>query len=180
LKHSGMTIWIRILEALMALTVLYAIIYVYILTRTQVLQISFSVVLIGLLGWYAYRSGGFLARKPVLEPPISTLILLDEEGESLKEWSLGGKTSLLIGKSSSYSEVDIDLSDAEYAALISKQHAILNYASGGWFIEDIDSRTGVGVQKNNQSSKQKSKIEKPQQIKRGDIIYIANTRLLVK
>lgn len=42
-------------------------------------------------------------------------------------------------------EVDIDLSDVEYASLISKEHAVLNYSSGSWFIEDLESENGVGI-----------------------------------
>lgn len=118
--------------------------------------------------------------KKKLSSRVVKLVLLDDDGTSVKEWYIQGETSVLIGKSSKNSEADIDLSDTPYASLISPQHAVLNKASGQWFIEDIDSASGVGVRKGNQSRSSKLEIEEPSLIEAGDLIYIANTRILVK
>ncbi|UHA76121.1 FHA domain-containing protein [Paenibacillus sp. 481] len=111
---------------------------------------------------------------------ISKLVLLDEEGESVKEWYIQGETSLLVGKSSSQSEVDIDLSDSDYASLISKSHAVLNYAKGIWYVEDLESRNGIGMKRSISSEKVKLGSDQPHPLTSGNILYIANTRLLVK
>ncbi|MEC0226290.1 FHA domain-containing protein [Paenibacillus alba] len=111
---------------------------------------------------------------------ISKLAMLSEDGEKMKEWYIQGETALLIGKSSTDNEVEVDLADAEYASLISKQHAVLNYASGIWYLEDLDSRNGVGIKRKGASTKQVLENEAPYKIDSGDMIYIANTRLLVQ
>ncbi|WP_246070687.1 FHA domain-containing protein [Paenibacillus kobensis] len=131
------------------------------------------------------RQGVVRPNKPAARPPgkkevITKLVLLDEEGERIKEWLLQGETSLLIGKSSSKQEIDIDLADTEYASLVSSQHAVLNYANGSWFIEDLDSRNGIGIREAGRGSAQRLEQEMPHPVGVGDMIYIANTRLLLK
>ncbi|MBG9790678.1 hypothetical protein ABD74_24635 [Brevibacillus laterosporus] len=111
---------------------------------------------------------------------ITKLVLLDEDGERVKEWYIQGETSLVIGKNSRNGEVDIDLSDTEYASLISTHHAVLNHVRGTWFIEDNDSHNGIGIKKANSKRTNKVEVETQQQIDINDLIYIANTRILVK
>nr|WP_242061277.1 FHA domain-containing protein [Brevibacillus laterosporus] len=111
---------------------------------------------------------------------ITKLVLLDEDGERVKEWYIQGETSLVIGKNSRNGEVDIDLSDTEYASLISTHHAVLNHVGGTWFIEDNNSHNGIGIKKANSKRTNKVEVETQQQIDINDLIYIANTRILVK
>ncbi|MEK5039340.1 FHA domain-containing protein [Sporosarcina sp. FSL K6-3457] len=111
---------------------------------------------------------------------ITKLYLLNEQGEKMNEWLIEGETSLLIGKSSSEREVDIDLSTTEYESLINNDHAVLNCVSGIWYIEDIDSLYGIGIKKAEKRIKSKLRHESHYRINTGDILYIANTRLLVK
>ncbi|TVX95106.1 FHA domain-containing protein [Cohnella terricola] len=111
---------------------------------------------------------------------VSKLVLLDEDGESVKEWFIQGETSLLIGKSSSREEVDIDLSDTEYASLISLQHAVLNYSEGSWYLEDLDSRNGIGIRSSNQSAAVRLDPDATHRVEIGDLIYLANTRIIAK
>ncbi|WP_346010403.1 FHA domain-containing protein [Paenibacillus sp. SYP-B3998] len=111
---------------------------------------------------------------------ITKLAMLSEDGEKIKEWYIHGETSLLIGKSAVDNEVEVDLADAEYASLISKQHAVLNFASNNWYLEDLDSRNGVGIKRKGAGTKQVLENETPHRIEAGDMIYIANTRLLVQ
>nr|WP_275695595.1 FHA domain-containing protein [Fredinandcohnia sp. SECRCQ15] len=87
---------------------------------------------------------------------------------------------MLIGKSSPDHEVDIDLSDVDYASLISKEHAVLNFSSGSWFIEDLESENGVGLRKLGERSPQKLQSDNPSELHFGDMIFLANTRILVK
>lgn len=111
---------------------------------------------------------------------ITTLFLLNKEGEKIKEWHLQGKTSLLIGKSTEKCEVDVDLSGVEFAAQISRQHAVLNYAQGCWYIEDIGSTSGIGIERITNDLKIDLSNEKPYRIEAGDVIYIADAQLLVE
>ena len=87
---------------------------------------------------------------------------------------------MIIGKSSTDNNVDIDLRGAEYESLINYEHAVLNNVSGLWYIEDIDSMNGIGIKKARKFKKHTLKYEMPYRISKGDTIYIANTRLLVK
>ncbi|HBF39864.1 MAG TPA: FHA domain-containing protein [Firmicutes bacterium] len=110
---------------------------------------------------------------------ISKLILKDREGRNTQTWDLRRKTSLVIGKSLEY-DVDINLEDADYASLISKEHAILNCVDDSWYVEDIGSTNGSGIKKGGENSKARIEPGKPYKLNSGDIIYIANTQILVK
>ncbi|MEK3734047.1 MULTISPECIES: FHA domain-containing protein [unclassified Paenibacillus] len=119
-------------------------------------------------------------RKPAEPRDIVKLVQIDEDGEPVKEWYIMGQTSLLIGKSNPMQEVEIDLADSEYASLISSVHAVLNRVNQEWFIEDNDSASGTGVRAASRSTAMKLQSGEPCRINSGDLLYIANTRLLVK
>lgn len=109
---------------------------------------------------------------------LTHIILKNEEGYDVKTWNIGKANSLIIGKTSRV-RVDIDLTDASYSSLISKSHAILNKTDNGWFIEDLGSINGTGIQKLSDNRKVKIKTG-PLKVESGDIIYIATTALLIK
>ena len=111
---------------------------------------------------------------------VKMVALINEEGTTLLEWSVQGKTSMIIGKSTPKEPVDIDLSGSAVAQMISKQHAVLNYTEEGWFIDDIDSKNGTRVRKVSQNSIMDVKLVGSVQVEVGDIIYIANTMLQIK
>lgn len=72
------------------------------------------------------------------------------------------------------------MSDCEYASLVSSEHAVLNRVGDQWFIEDADSHSGTGIRKAGRSEANRLVVEEPVEIGTGDMIFIANTRLLVK
>ncbi|MGL4862233.1 MAG: FHA domain-containing protein [Cetobacterium sp.] len=109
---------------------------------------------------------------------LTHIILKNEEGYDVKTWSIGKANSLIIGKSSRV-RVDIDLTEASYSSLISKNHAILNKTDNGWFLEDLGSVNGTGIQKLSDNRKLKVKTG-PVKVESGDIIYIATTALLIR
>ncbi|CAH1189916.1 hypothetical protein PAECIP111893_00014 [Paenibacillus plantiphilus] len=169
-------------DLMIGLVAAEALYYAFGMNTDAVLQWAVGILLAGLIAVYGWRklqpiqlSAG---RKG--QAKITKLVLLDEDSESIKEWFIQGEVSLLIGKTTGRSEVDIDLADTEYASLISTQHAVLNYTSGRWYIEDLDSRNGIGIRKSNRSSAVKLESDAPSLIETGDMIYIANTRMLVK
>lgn len=112
--------------------------------------------------------------------PAKKIVLLNEEGQTLLEWSLQNKTSLIIGKSSEKEPVDIDLSGSAVAQMISKQHAVLNYTDNGWYVDDIDSKNGTRVKKATQNAIMDVKLVGAIEVEVGDIIYIANTLLQIQ
>lgn len=111
---------------------------------------------------------------------VTSLVLLNEQGSVLLEWSLQSRTALIIGKSSGKDNVDIDLSGSAVADKVSKQHAVLNYTDNGWYIDDIDSKNGTRVKKKYQSALLDVKLVGAVEVEAGDIIYIANAMLQIR
>jgi len=111
---------------------------------------------------------------------VKQIIHLGEDGGELSRWDFFGRTSLVIGRDSGENQVDINLADATYSRFIEVEHAVLNYADGSWYIEDLHSENGIRVQKDGDDHKYKLAPSKPCKIDPGDIIYIAETRLLVR
>lgn len=111
---------------------------------------------------------------------IKSIVLINEEGTALTEWSLTGKSGMVIGKGTEKEPVDIDLSCSAFAQMISKQHAVLNYTDNGWCIDDIDSKNGTRVKKINRNAILDLKLMGTVELGVGDIIYIANTMLQLR
>jgi len=111
---------------------------------------------------------------------VSSLALMGDDMQILKEWNIYGKTGLLIGKSKGEYQADIDLSFTADAPFISAQHALLNYCSGHWYVEDAGSKNGLEVQKANQNIPFRLTEKKPLRLERGDIIRINETSLLLR
>lgn len=111
---------------------------------------------------------------------INAIALVGEQGNVLLEWTLAGKTSLVIGKGTNKEPVDIDLAETAMGQLVSKQHAVLNYTDNGWYVDDIDSKNGTRVKKRNQSAFLDVKLVGAVEVEIGDIIYIANTMLQLR
>lgn len=111
---------------------------------------------------------------------IQSIVLINEEGTALTEWSLTGKSGMVIGKGTEKEPVDIDLSCSAFAQMISKQHAVLNYTDNGWCIDDIDSKNGTRVKKINRNAILDLKLVGTVELGVGDIIYIASTMLQLR
>ncbi|ATP40162.1 hypothetical protein CSE16_08925 [Solibacillus sp. R5-41] len=178
-RSRDIQIAIIIIDAIIVIIILFMIVFV--LKQDTLLKIMvgslFSIVVIvyGILKIIVKDNinGG-------IGPGIKKLVLLSQDGEIAREWDIQGKTSLLIGKSTTNQEVDINLSGTEYESLISNEHAVLNCVSEAWYLEDIDSVNGVGIKKADKRIKNRLRHESPYRINNGDTIYIANTRILVK
>lgn len=111
---------------------------------------------------------------------INNICLLNEENEIITEWELMNKTSLVVGRNTKKNEVDIDLSTSTYASLIDPQHAVLNFAAGSWYIEDLYSENGISIQKVEDSIRYRLSKDKPCTISKGDIVFMAKTKLLIR
>ena len=109
---------------------------------------------------------------------ITQIILKNEEGYDVKVWNIGRANSMLIGKKTRI-VVDVDLKNTAYSALISKRHALLNRTEKGWYIEDLGSRNGTGLQR--YADNRKIKVgNAPIKVQSGDVIYISTIALLLK
>lgn len=107
---------------------------------------------------------------------VHTLLLLDEENGVIAEWNIAGKTSLLIGRDSRKEDVDINLANTAFGGMVDRQHAVLNYTAGQWYIEDLDSTNGIRIQKPDGRIYEVSKTQ-PCRLDKGDILFIGLTRL---
>ena len=115
---------------------------------------------------------------PTTTDTISQIILLSEENTPLSSWSLYGQISMVIGKDIGENMVNINLDNYTYSSMIEIHHAVLNYSGNDWYIEDISDKNGVSIEKSD-GKKYKLAYGKPCKIYKGDIIYIALTRLIL-
>ena len=108
---------------------------------------------------------------------IQQLVLLDEEGKRLSAWHIGGKTSVLIGRDTKKESVDINLQSTEYGGMVDSRHAVLNFAGGQWYVEDLGSRNGIRIEKEKDGKLYQVSKEHLCRLDAGDVLYIGNTRL---
>lgn len=111
-------------------------------------------------------------------PAVQELLLLDEQNRPVRSWSMAGHISMVIGRKNDEEEVDVDLEDCAYSTFVDCQHAALNYCLDRWYLEDLGSVNGVRVQKAADGCCYQVS-NRPCQVEAGDIIHIANTRLLL-
>lgn len=109
---------------------------------------------------------------------ITRLCLLNENDGIIHSWSVFGKISLVIGRDVRENHVDVDLSRSKYAGQVSVEHAVMNWANGDWYIEDISEENGIEIRKSN-GVRQKLATDTACKLEYGDIIYVGSTRLLV-
>ena len=109
---------------------------------------------------------------------IQALLLLDEQNKPVRSWTMAGCTSLVIGRRNKEEQVDVDLEDCEYSTFVDFQHAALNFCLDRWYLEDLGSANGVRVQKAEDGCCYEV-TNRPCRVEAGDIIHIANTRLLL-
>lgn len=108
---------------------------------------------------------------------ITQITLLNKNGDSVFSWELYGKTSAVIGKDIGENLVDIDLSQSPYAAMIEVEHAILNYADGNWYIEDLGSANGISIKKFDDNEIYRLSASEPCKLDFGDMIFIGMCQL---
>ena len=108
---------------------------------------------------------------------ITRIDLVSEEGSAIASWELYQKVSAVIGKDCGENQVDIDLGRSEYRSLVDVHHAVLNYAEGNWYVEDLGSKNGVVVQKAADGRKYKLSPDQPCKLQYGDTLLIGMSRL---
>lgn len=111
---------------------------------------------------------------------INIIELVNEDNEIINQWSIKEKISFIIGKSNGDNQVLVDLNKSIYSTLVEDNHAVLNYAAGTWYIEDLSIESGVCIQKIDDGKKYRIVKDTPCSLKRGDIIFISKVKLLLR
>jgi hypothetical protein len=106
---------------------------------------------------------------------ITKLILKDVDNYDLSIWDISQKQTLLIGKGEN---VDIDLSKNDFSYLVSRVHGVLNKVNDTWVYEDMESKNGSGIEKNN-GIKQRIESLVPYSLEYGDYLYIGTIKILM-
>lgn len=111
---------------------------------------------------------------------ITEMVLLSEEDTEMMVWDLYGKTSAVIGRVGKENQVDIDLTKSHYASMVDLEHAVLNFSTGNWFVEDLGSANGISVKKSGDGKVYKLSADTPCRLERGDCLYVGLNRLLLR
>ena len=106
---------------------------------------------------------------------ITKLILKDMDNYDLETWDISKKTTILIGKGKN---VDIDLSNNDFSHIVSRVHGVLNKVEDTWIYEDMESKNGSGIEKNN-GIKQRIDSLVPYSLEYGDYLYIGTIKILI-
>lgn len=173
-------LWVMVIDILIVVITLITLYFIFFIDNDKPVldYLGYAaILLIVCFGVFKVITIGFT---DTTSSKITKVVLADDDGSSIKTWSIKGKVSLLIGKNSNENEVDIDLSETTYSSLVSRQHAVMNFSNNSWYIEDIGSSNGTGLKKENDDFKQKLEAGKPYELSAGDTIYIANTKLIMK
>lgn len=116
---------------------------------------------------------------PADTPVITEAVLLSEEDTELMAWDMYGKISLVIGRDRKDNETDIDLRESPFASMVEREHAVLNYSGGNWFVEDLGSANGLSIQRDDRKIYQLAP-DALCRIERGDCLYVGRNRLLFR
>ena len=137
---------------------------------------------LGLFVWAAYTlyRGRDSAEVQSGDKRITGIELLSDTGEAIAFWDLYQKVSAVIGKDLRENHVDIDLQKSEYRSTVDLHHAVLNFAGGNWYVEDLGSHNGVTVQKVVDGRKYKLDRNQPCRLEYGDILFIGLCKLKLR
>lgn len=103
---------------------------------------------------------------------ISEIMLLSEEGHVTAVWDIYGKTAIVFGKDERENQVDVNLKNTDYSGTVDREHAVMNYSNGNWYIEDLDSENGTRIQKGGEGQKYRVSSREPCRVEKDDIIYL--------
>ena len=149
------------------------------------LGVSAAMALVFLfLAWTDKETGQRTGTGPTAEgakkATITELVLLSEEDTELMAWELYGKTSAVIGRDVREAQVDIDLSQSPFASMVDREHAVLNFSAGGWYVEDLGSKNGLSVKKGEDGKIYRLSADSLCKLEKGDCLYVGMNRLLLR
>lgn len=111
---------------------------------------------------------------------ISQLLLLSEDGSVTDTWDIYGKTSIVFGRDGGENMVDVDLRHTDYAGTVDREHAVMNYSGGSWYIEDLDSENGTRIRKQGADRPCRVSAREPCRVGKGDVIYLGLAPLKIQ
>ncbi len=111
---------------------------------------------------------------------ISEILLLGEDNNITDTWDIYKKTSIVFGRDEGENHVDISLKNTDYAGTVDGEHAVMNYSSGSWYIEDLDSENGTRIQRNGEDKPYRVSSREPCKVEKGDVIYLGLAPLKVR
>lgn len=179
-KNNNLTTGIQLINICIGVILTLICLLVYITIDSEILRQSIIglVIVVGLITCIVLiEKSNRMTRD---RDAIKSIALINEENEIIREWELWQKVAMVIGKETSSNYVDIDLKDSIYSNLIEDEHAVLNYAGGTWYVEDLCSENGVGIKKIDDGIQYRAVKNSPCRIKKGDILFIGKTKLLLK
>lgn len=176
-KKQKLKLLVNIMLFVTAFSGIFYFNYVY---NTRQAKIMTGITLGILLAFYCVVLVFKNSRNKTTGDKITKISLIDEDNKTVKTWEITGSSAMLIGKRTNTNNVDIDLSEATYSSLISREHAIMNYAGNDWYFEDIGSSNGSGLMTKEEARKFKVEEGKAYKLSCGDSIYIANTKLVIE
>lgn len=103
---------------------------------------------------------------------ISELLLLGEEDNITDVWDIYGKTSIVFGRDEGENQVDVDLRNTDYAGTVDKEHAVMNFSGGSWYIEDLDSENGTRIRRNGEDRAYRISSREPCRVEKNDTVYL--------
>lgn len=170
---------LKIIDYIIVFLLFILAVYVYMNVAITDFKIKYGIILF-ILASEIFYIRNINKKKYVVEidDVIRQISLLNEENQIIKQWDILDETSLVIGRNKGEVEVDINLDECINSSLIDIEHAVLNYANKRWYIEDLYSKNGVRIQKDDDYLYKISK-DKPCILDKEDILHIGNTRLLI-
>ena len=103
---------------------------------------------------------------------ISEIHLLSEEGDITDTWDIYGKTSIVFGRDEGENQVDVDLRNTDYAGTVDREHAVMNFSGGSWYIEDLDSENGTRIRRNGEDRAYRISSREPCRVEKNDTVYL--------
>ena len=180
-QKNKLMLSIQLINVLIGILVAISFVIIYMNIESKEIKItllSFLVILGVAIFVYFYIT---MHKKRIEDADIiNTIELVNEDNEIIQKWNIKDKVSFLIGKKNKENDVFIDLSSSIYSPLIENEHAVLNYASGKWYIEDLSVDSRVCIQKKEDGKKYRVVKNTPCTVKNGDILFVSKVKLLLK
>ena len=64
--------------------------------------------------------------------------------------------------------------------MVEIEHAVLNYSSGNWYVEDLGSQNGICIKKAGDGKRYQLLADTPCRLDPGDCLFIGMNRLLLR
>ena len=180
--NSKLLISLQLINVCIGVIIALICVVAYITIQSIYIKALIIVIAIGFGIWGVIGLYKKLNKEEIVEDEsnISRIELVNEDNEIIRTWHIGERVSFLIGKDGSDKDMLVDLNSSIYSKFIENNHAVLNYAAGKWYIEDLSEESGISVQKADDDKRYRIVKDAPCELKRGDILFISKVKLLLR